>query len=230
MKNSRFLSVSQAVHAFVCIKSYNLCIDLSQVVADQVLHHSLLSPPRIWGHHLSIASVISVPVLKCFHFEMNLLNRFITLIMKSFSGVSQNVQKVGANDVQPISKRSSTSFLMHSFLVSPQIASCCGIINALSLSRCDVTIKTFFFRMCRLNMVCQFFLLLNVLSQTLQGDPTSVWTAQLWSYNAFLAMNCFPHTLQIKSPIILMEYVAFCCFMATRLHRLTLLSLLDLNI
>ena len=69
------------------------------MVAIKVLHHSLLSPPRIWGHHLSIASVIPMPVLKCFHFEMSLLNRFITLIMKSFSGVSQNVQKVSANDV-----------------------------------------------------------------------------------------------------------------------------------
>ena len=47
-------------------------------------------------------------------------------------------------------------FLVHSFFVSPQIASCCGIINALSFSRFDVTIKTFFFHMFCLNVVCQF--------------------------------------------------------------------------
>ena len=53
-------------------------------------------------------------------------------------------------------RNGTTSFLMHSCLVSPLIASCCGIINALSLSRFDVTIKTFFFHMFRLNVVCQF--------------------------------------------------------------------------
>ena len=54
-------------------------------------------------------------------------------------------------------KHGTTSFLMHSFLVSPQIASCCGMINAVSLSRFDVTMKTLFFRMCCLNVVCQFY-------------------------------------------------------------------------
>ena len=127
------------------------------MIAVKVLHHTLLSPPSIWGHHLSVTNVIPMPDFKCFRFVMRLLHRLVTLIMQCFSSVSQNVQKVGANDVQPISKRSSTSFLMHSFLVSPQIASYCGIINALSLSRFDVTIKTFFFRMCRLNVVRQFF-------------------------------------------------------------------------
>ena len=46
---------------------------------------------------------------------------------------------------------------MHSFLVSPQIASCRGMINALSLSRFDVMMKTFFFHMCCHNVVCQFY-------------------------------------------------------------------------
>ena len=61
-----------------------------------------------------------------------------------------------AQTTHKVWKNGTTSFLMHSFLVSPQIAFCCGIINALSLSRFDVTKKTFFFHICCLYVVCQF--------------------------------------------------------------------------
>ena len=36
---------------FVYIKNKNLCIYLSQMITVKVLHHTLLSPPSIWGHH-----------------------------------------------------------------------------------------------------------------------------------------------------------------------------------
>ena len=32
-----------------------------------MLHHTRLSPPGIWGHHLSVIYLITVPYLKCFH-------------------------------------------------------------------------------------------------------------------------------------------------------------------
>ena len=32
-----------------------------------MLHHTRLSPPGIWGHHLSVTYLITVPYLKCFH-------------------------------------------------------------------------------------------------------------------------------------------------------------------
>ena len=47
-------------------------------------------------------------------------------------------------------------FLMDSFLVSPQITFRCELKSALNPSRFDVTIKTFFFSMCCLNVECQF--------------------------------------------------------------------------
>ena len=45
---------------------------------------------------------------------------------------------------------------MHSFLVSPQVAFRCRIINALNLTRFNITIKALLFLMCCLNVVCQF--------------------------------------------------------------------------
>ena len=47
------------------------------------------------------------------------------------------------------------SFLVHSFLVSPQIAFCCRIIAACTLSSFEVTRKTLVFSMCVAHVVCQ---------------------------------------------------------------------------
>ena len=46
-------------------------------------------------------------------------------------------------------------FLVHSFLVSPQIAFCCRIIAACTLSSFEVTRKTLVFSMCVAHVVCQ---------------------------------------------------------------------------
>ena len=48
---------------FVYIKNKNLCFYLSQMIAVKVLHHTLLSPPSIWGHHLSVTNVIGLSLL-----------------------------------------------------------------------------------------------------------------------------------------------------------------------
>ena len=42
-----------------------------------MFHHSLLPSPCIWSRHLPVTSVIPMKILKCFHSEMSLLNRFI---------------------------------------------------------------------------------------------------------------------------------------------------------
>ena len=42
-------------------------------------------------------------------------------------------------------------------------------------------------------------------------------------YRALFAMNCFPQTLQTKSPTILMQYVVFCCFLGDQLTQTDLL-------
>ena len=46
-------------------------------------------------------------------------------------------------------------FLVHSFLVSPQIAFCCRIIAACTLSSFEVTRKTLVFSMCVAHVDCQ---------------------------------------------------------------------------
>ena len=46
-------------------------------------------------------------------------------------------------------------FLVHSFLVSPQIAFCCRIIAAYTLSSFEVTRKTLVFSICVAQVVCQ---------------------------------------------------------------------------
>ena len=46
-------------------------------------------------------------------------------------------------------------FLVHSFLVSPQIAFCCRIIAACTLSSFEVTRKTLVFSICVAHVVCQ---------------------------------------------------------------------------
>ena len=66
-------------------------------------------------------------------------------------------------------------------------------------------------------------LLLKILSQSLQGTSTSVWTPRMCKYRALFAMNCFPQTLQTKSPTILMQYVVFCCFLGDQLTQTDLL-------
>ena len=54
MKKNVFLLFVRLVY----IKNKNLCIYLSQMIAVKVLHHTLLSPPSIWGHHLSVTYFI----------------------------------------------------------------------------------------------------------------------------------------------------------------------------
>ena len=98
---------------------------------------------------------------------------------------------------------------MHSFLVSPQVAFRRRMINALNLTRFDITIRAVLSLMCALLWFADFVLFLKILSQPLQRDSTSVWTPRLWSYKAYLVMNCIPQTLQTNSPTILMKYVAF---------------------
>ena len=102
---------------------------------------------------------------------------------------------------------------VHSFLVSSQIAFRCGIIDAWNLSGFDVTVKLLVFNMYVLNVESKLLFPLKLLSQLLQGDSTSLWTAELWSLSAFLAMNCFPHMLQTKSAVIFVKCVAFCSFL-----------------
>ena len=53
-------------------------------------------------------------------------------------------------------RRVLEGFLVHSFLVSPQVAFRCRIINALNLTRFDITIKAILFPMCCPYVVCQF--------------------------------------------------------------------------
>ena len=63
------------------------------------------------------------------------------------SVATHNTHKFWKNDIN--------SFLMHSFLVSCQIAFHCRIINACNLSRFEVTRKTWVFSMCVANVDCQ---------------------------------------------------------------------------
>ena len=134
--------------------------------------------------------------------------------IKSFALLTMSVQvKLGVSSVvtRTIHKlrRVLEGFLAHSFLVCPQVAFRCRIINALNLTRFDITIRAVLSLMCALLWFANFVLFLKILSQPLQRDSTSVWTPRLWSYKAYLVMNCIPQTLQTNSPTILMKYVAF---------------------
>ena len=97
--------------------------------------------------------------------------------IQSFALLTMSVQVklgvgfVSAQTTHKFWRNGISSFLMHSLLVSPQIASCCGIINALSLSGFDVIIKTFFFRMCCLNLVCQFCFATECFVTEIAGRP-----------------------------------------------------------
>ena len=62
--------------------------------------------------------------------------------------VTQTTSKCGVIDI--------FSFLMYSFLVSPEIAHCCRKINARIFSRSHVTVETFSFGMCWPYVVGQF--------------------------------------------------------------------------
>ena len=59
----------------------------------------------------------------------------------------QTTRMFGRNDIN--------CFLVHSFLVSPQIAFCCRIIAACTLSSFEVTRKTLVFSICVAHVVCQ---------------------------------------------------------------------------
>ena len=81
--------------------------------------------------------------------------------IQSFALLTMSVQvKLGVSSVVTRTthkfKRVLEGFLMHSFLVSPQVAFRCRIINALNLTRFNITIKALLFLMCCLNVVCQF--------------------------------------------------------------------------
>ena len=106
--------------------------------------------------------------------------------IQSFALLTVSVQvKLGVSSVvtRTIHKlrRVLEGFLAHSFLVCPQVAFRCRIINAWNLTRFGITIKAVLFAMCCPNVVCQFRFvpedLITVIA--LQGDSTLVWTPQL---------------------------------------------------
>ena len=66
-----------------------------------------------------------------------------------------SVGSVASQTTYKFQRNVINSFLMHSFLVSCQIAFRCRIINACNLSRFEVTRKTWVFSMCVANVDCQ---------------------------------------------------------------------------
>ena len=81
--------------------------------------------------------------------------------IQSFALLTVSVQvKLGVSSVVTQTthkfRRVLEGFLMHSFLVSPQVAFRRRMINALNLTRFDITIKAVLFLMCCPNVVCQF--------------------------------------------------------------------------
>ena len=134
--------------------------------------------------------------------------------IQSFALLTMSVQvKLGVSSVVTRTthkfKRVLEGFLMHSFLVSPQVAFRCRIINALNLTRFNITIKALLFLMCCLNVVCQFrFVPEDLITVTARRLHFSVDTPVV-VIQSVLVMNCFPQTLQTNSPTILMKYVAF---------------------
>ena len=98
-------------------------------------------------------------------------------------------------------------------------AYCCGKINALSLSRFDVTIKTFFFHMCRLYVVCQFCFAPECFVTDIAGRLFFCVDAPVVVIKCVFSHELLSTTLQTKSPIILMEYLTFRCFLGDQLTQ-----------
>ena len=88
------------------------------------------------------------------------------------------------------------SFLVHSFLVGPQIAFCCRIINACNLSRFDVTIKTLVFSMCVTNVDCQVLFSSEYFVTDIARRLNFLVDGPFVVTQSFLAMNCLRHMLQ----------------------------------
>ena len=72
---------------------------LSQMVAVQMFHHSLLFFSCIWCLHLSITDEIAMTPFKCIDSIMCLFHNFVTLIVKCFACCFDCIQQVGSNDV-----------------------------------------------------------------------------------------------------------------------------------
>ena len=72
---------------------------LSQMVAVQMFHHSLLFFSSVWCLHLSITDEIAMNSFKCIDSIMCLLHNLVTLIVKCFACLFDCIQQVGSNDV-----------------------------------------------------------------------------------------------------------------------------------
>ena len=72
---------------------------LSQMVAVQMFHHSLLFFSSVWCLHLSITDEIAMNPFKCIDSVMCLFHNFVTLIVKRFACLFDCIQQVGSNDV-----------------------------------------------------------------------------------------------------------------------------------
>ena len=87
--------------------------------------------------------------------------------IQSFALLTMSVQvKLGVSSVVTRTthkfKRVLEGFLMHSFLVSPQVAFRCRIINALNLTRFYITIKAVLFLCVALMWYANFVLFLKI--------------------------------------------------------------------
>ena len=87
---------------------------LSQMVAVQMFHHSLLFFSSVWCLHLSITDEIAMNPFKCIDSIMCLFHNFVTLIVKRFACLFdciQQVLNVLSHDEQGTSNSMWTSLL-----------------------------------------------------------------------------------------------------------------------
>ena len=118
------------------------------MIAVKMHHHILLSLCSCRGHHLSVTYVIPVPVCVQIKFPVSSV---VTRTTHQFRRVWEG-------------------FLMHSFLVGPQVTFRCRIINATSITNFDITIKAVLFLMCCPCVVFQFRFALEYLVTVVARD------------------------------------------------------------
>ena len=119
---------------------------------------------------------------------------------------------------------------MHSFLVSPQVAFRCRIINAWNLTRFGITIKAVLFAMCCPNVVCQFRLvpedLITAIARILHFSlDTPVVVIQSVVIQSVFSL-CHRHCKQIHQPFWWNMW-RFCSFLGDQLTQTGLLLLSD---
>ena len=114
---------------------------LSQMMAVQMFHHSLLFFSCIWCLHLSITDEIAMTPFKCIDSIMCLFHNFVTLIVKRFACLFDCIQQVGSNDVN-LKSAANSKLVLQYFPVGNKITDVLAelvISKMLFRSECFVT-------------------------------------------------------------------------------------------